>query len=532
VNFSQLDDSCVYVALDFSVPLGEEISAPVGKGRQSAPNVLWKNAEQIDEFWPDHRKLLSPGGEDSGYYGYTNDFTVLYYLRVLDPSKPVEYDLTYVSCGNACVPFIVSGEITPNGLVLQDEIDSFVGSLCLSQFNFLVAILLGLLGGLILNCMPCVFPIISMKIFSIAKLSESSKKRIRRHGFSVAIGMISMFVSIGLILLLMRKSSPDLGWGFYMQCPQFVFIILVVFLLCGLHFFNLLSFSIPNIVKPFNLSIKSAYFSSFVNGVFGAISSASCVGPFAGVAVASALLNGTPWQSCCIFSAIGIGAAVPFLLIALFPSCVRILPTPGKWLSVFKEFMGFAMLFSCIWPIWTLTTQIDIRNVVIIISILISIAMCFWGIGHCRDSKVFKSIAFMGLCASIWYGLLVASEDDEISCVDWEEYSDERFDRAIKAKKPVFLNFTASWCINCQLNHRVFEDQEVVDGFKKKSIVAMKCDWSRRNETISRLLKKYGSVSVPLYVFHQSGYTDFKILPNVLTKDHVLKVICGEEIEE
>jgi thiol:disulfide interchange protein DsbD len=324
----------------------------------------------------------------------------------------------------------------------------------------------------------------------------------------------------------------EIGWGFYMQSPPFVFCILLVFLLCSLNFFNLLHLRIPIVVKPSKLPLKRAYLGSFASGVFGAVASAACVGPFAGVAVASALLYGSPNQSCCIFTSIGFGSAIPFILMSLFPGCLNLFPKPGRWLAVFKEFMGFAMLFSCVWPIWTLLTQIAVENVIIILLSLIATAMCFWGLNQAKDSKFFTALFIVGLICSVGIGLLASTKDDEIEGIIWENYSDEKFDNAVAAKRSVFLNFTASWCMNCQFNYRVFKDKEIIDAFKRNNILAIKCDWSRHDERVTQLLKKYGAAAVPLYVYHPAGYTGFKILPNILTRNNVLEEIRGVSHEK
>ncbi|MDR1288968.1 MAG: thioredoxin family protein [Holosporales bacterium] len=523
----------LFVVADFQVKIGEHLSAPVGKGKQSAPRIVWKNAEVLEIFWPEHVEIPNADGTSSGYFGYPNDFSLMFALRVLDPSKPIDYDMAYVSCGDACVPYLSSGTLALNGLLMPDEIEKIAGPSEIPLENLLIAILLGILGGLILNCMPCVFPIISIKIFSIAKTASGSKKNIRKHCLSVSLGIIFTFLTMGIILLILRQSIDGIGWGFYMQSPPCVFGILLIFLLCSLNFFNLLHFKIPIPVKPSNLPIKRAYLGSFASGVFGAIASSSCVGPFVGVSIASALLYGSPWQSCLIFTSIGMGSAIPFILVSLLPNCLSLFPKPGRWLSVFKEFMGFAMLFSCVWPIWTLLTQIAAENVILILISLIATAMFFWMLSHSKNSKFFTATASVGLICSIGYGLLLAStENNKIDGIIWEDYSDEKFDNAIAEKKPIFLNFTASWCMNCQFNYRIFKDKEIIEAFRRNNILAMKCDWSLRDEKVTQLLKKYGAAAVPLYIYHPSGYTDFKILPNILTKNNVLEEITGVSHEK
>ncbi|MDR1234111.1 MAG: thioredoxin family protein [Holosporales bacterium] len=525
----------VFVAADFLVPIGEHLSAPIGKGKSLAPKIMWKNAEVIEIFWPEHNEILESNGTKSGYFGYTKDFTLIIELRIIDSTKPVEYDLTYVTCGDSCVPISSSGTLVYNGLLLPDEIMRITGPSEMDTPDFVIAILLGLLGGLILNCMPCVFPIISIKIFSILKTAGSSQKSARKHGMAVSLGTILTFLSLGVVLLVLRGTLSDLnqmqlGWGFYMQKSQFVFVLLLIFLLCSLHFFGILHIKLPVPTKQLVHRFKGEYVGSFFSGVFGAFSSAACVGPFAGVAVASALFQGTPLQSGCIFAALGVGASLPFLILSASPKCIKVLPKPGKWLAIFKEFMGFAMLFSCVWPIWTLTTQIDIETVMLILLALIGVSMFAWLIGHSKNNKIAMVTACIGLASSAIYGLFLTldSETDPNGIV-WTKYSDEMFDDAIHDHKPVFLNFTASWCMNCQFNQRLFRDAEIIKVFKEKGVVTMKCDWSKNDEKVTRLLRKYGAASVPLYVFYGANSSDFRILSSILTKSEILDTINGAQ---
>ncbi|MDR0640169.1 MAG: thioredoxin family protein [Holosporales bacterium] len=523
----------LFVAVDFLVPIGEHMYAPLGKGLPLAPKITWANAETIEAYWPEHKEITETDGTKSGYFGYSKDFTLLLEIRVLDPSKPVEYKLSYVSCGESCVPVTCSGTLEYNGLLLADEITRYTGPSEMTLYDFLIALLMGLLGGLILNCMPCVFPIISIKIFSILKTAGNSQKSARKHGMAVSLGTILTFLTLGVVLLVLRSTLSDtsqahLGWGFYMQNPQFVFVLLLVFLLCALHFFGILHVKLPTPTKQVIHRFKGEYASSFFSGVFGAFSSAACVGPFAGIAVASALLQGSPLQSGCIFTFLGIGASLPFLLLSLIPRFVKILPKPGKWLAVFKEFMGFTMLFSCVWPIWTLTTQIAPETVMLIIMSLIGIAMFAWMLGHSKSNKIALTIALGGIVLSASFGLFLSRDaDKEPSGIVWAKYSDKMFDDAIHDHKPVFLNFTASWCMNCQFNQRLFNDKKIIEAFKRRGVITMKCDWSKGDENVTRLLRKYGAASVPLYVFYQSNSPDFKILSNILTKEEILETVNG-----
>ncbi|MDR0630495.1 MAG: hypothetical protein LBF70_00430, partial [Holosporales bacterium] len=218
-DINEIKQDRLYVALDFSVLSGEHIYAPKGKGKSLAPCVAWKNAKVIDVIWSKCVDLLNSDGSNSGYVGYDKDFSLMYELEIKDKTRPIEYDLTYISCGSSCVPVQTSGVLKMNGLLSKTEILKTFGKQEVKFSSFIIALLFGILGGIILNCMPCVFPIISMKVFSIVKTANSNKRYIRKHGLAVTAGTIVTFKILGISLLLLRDSVNSVGWGFYMQSP-------------------------------------------------------------------------------------------------------------------------------------------------------------------------------------------------------------------------------------------------------------------------------------------------------------------------
>ena len=253
----------IFVAIDFKVPSGEHITSPVGKGKPLAPGIKWENAEVLEVFWPKSVDLPNTSGGKSEYSGYDKDFTLLYSLKINDVSKPIKYDMFYVICGDACKPVQHSGELSLNGLLLHDEIGRVTGKeVNTGDYSFILMILFGLLGGIILNCMPCVFPIISMKIFGIIKSSEDTESSVKKHGVAFSIGVISTFLVLGSLLLVLRQSMPSIGWGFYMQDPSFVVCLLIVFLLCSLNFFGLYNLNFAGI-KGIRFPVKNIYIKSF-----------------------------------------------------------------------------------------------------------------------------------------------------------------------------------------------------------------------------------------------------------------------------
>jgi thiol:disulfide interchange protein DsbD len=266
------------------------------------------------------------------------------------------------------------------------------------------------------------------------------------------------------------------------------------------------------------------------SGALSVLVSTTCVGPFSGIAIATALLNDNIAQSLGIFFSLGVGLSLPFLLISIWPKFARIIPKPGKWLQLFKEFMGFAMLLSCIWPIWILMTQITVSNLVIVLVCCVLIGMFSWAWQHAKRNVFFSGIPVMGMVASVAIGACntVQQTPFDTNRMEWISYSDELFDNYTLKKEPIFVEFTATWCLTCKFNERLFNDADVVSAFHKKKVHTMKCDWTNKNARITELLKEYDAVGVPLYIFYPGNGADYIKLPTMLTKKDIIETLQRE----
>lgn len=522
-----VEQNVAFVSIDFHLKYGEHLTAPIGKGKSIAPKCSWKNAEVLEVFWPEDSVLPNDDGSESDYRVFYNECSVFYKLKIADINRPISYDLFYVKCNeSACIPCDKSGELVFNNELTKQEIDKYVSSKeePIAE-NMFVVLLFGLLGGIILNFMPCVFPIISIKIFSIVKSSSLSNSKIRKQGIACALGSVFTIVSLGGLLLLIRSTFPNVGWGFFMQSPIFVFLLLLILILSALHFWDVYPFYLP-LLKKRKYSSSNIYLTSFLSGVLVAITSSSCAGPFSGIALSSALLYSNPFQSMAIFTMLGTGLASPFILLSIFPGIVNKFPKPGNWLNTFKKIMGFAMLFSCLWPISVLLTQLPHVQIIQLLAIIFAIVFALWLMKHSKKPLAkylsISAILLLGLNGA----LLITNKETDV--IEWQEYSDKLLNESLENHRPVFLNFTASWCLNCQFNQRVFSDKEIVDEFRKKKVIAIKCDWTQKNDEIAKLLKKYNSVAIPLNIYYPGQDFEFKTLPSVLTKSVVIKYLNGE----
>lgn len=378
------------------------------------------------------------------------------------------------------------------------------------------AILFSLIGGLLLNLMPCVFPVISLKILNFINHSEN-KSQTSLHGFAFSSGSILMFVLIGLSIVLLKGLGMNIGWGYQLQSPLvvslliFLFIFLAGFFLLNVNFLNsLLSIGSSGISTP-------SYMNSFGNGFLAVIVATPCTAPFMGSALGFAILQ-PGFSSFLIFLSLGIGFALPYILLSIFPSMLSLLPKPGTWMETFKQLMAFPMILTALWLIWVLSSQIESFQLVLVLSGISLIVFFYWLNQLKISSKIglqLRNVIYLAVLVSLFFTLPIQKasyqEDSNI-------FSDEELAKRL-AKGPVFLNFTADWCITCKVNERVaLKTEETLKFFEKKNIFYLEADWTNKNELIAKKLASFGRSSIPLYIYYPDDKSVPIILPEILTE--------------
>ncbi len=510
-----------WIGVDFKISKDGHIAAPVGKGVSIAPQFQWKNATVVNVSWPKTVKL-PPDGD---YDGYDKDFTVLFQVVADKPDVPIGLDLFYVMCDDGgCRPIQEEITVNYNATLNESEIQkALLKSSPTDLASFFILVGMAFLGGIILNCMPCVFPVLSIKIFHIIK---NATKDIHKQGIAFSIGVISTFLALGWVLFYLKSIGTAVGWGFYMQNPCFVLGVLLIFLLSALYFFGF--YTVSGRMLNFLVKTDKLYIQSFFNGVFTSIASGVCVGPFVGVVVGTALIYNDLFLATCIFFSLGLGVAFPFLSVCLVPKMGKFIPKPGRWLEVLKEFMGFTMLFSCVWLLWVLSTQIQMQNIILVVLLTLVLALCAWFFKSFVNSRLCKTIAICGSIFSVWgmYSQVCNSEIVKSSSkIDWIPFSFEQFNNIKKSGRPIFINCTASWCLTCKMNDSLFDKQEIAELFKKYNIQAVRADWTKRDGGILAMLNGFGINSVPFNVYYKANSDEPIILPSILTYDELVKVL-------
>ena len=378
------------------------------------------------------------------------------------------------------------------------------------------AILFSLIGGLLLNLMPCVFPVISLKILNFINHSKN-KTQTSLHGFAFSSGSILMFVLIGLSVVLLKGLGMDIGWGYQLQSPLvvslliFLFIFLAGFFLLNVNFLNsLLSIGSVGISTP-------SYMNSFGTGFLAVIVATPCTAPFMGSALGFAILQ-PGFSSFLIFLSLGIGFALPYILLSIFPSMLSLLPKPGAWMETFKQFMAFPMILTALWLVWILSSQIDSFQLVLVL-LGISLIIFFYWLNQLKISSriglQFRNFIYLAVLVSLFFTLPMQKNPLQ---QESNTFSEEELMNRL-AKGPVFLNFTADWCITCKVNERVaLKTKETLKFFEKKNIFYFEADWTNKNELIAKKLASFGRSSIPLYVYYPDEKSLPIILPEILTE--------------
>lgn len=399
----------------------------------------------------------------------------------------------------------------------------------LSISELVLTIIFAFIGGLILNAMPCVFPILSIKILNFVEQSEGSKEKMIQHGLSFSAGVLLTFLSIAGLLLLLKSGGESIGWGYQLQSPLMVTILIYLFVAIGITFMS-------NLVLGGQLAqlgnINQGYgdiTSSFLTGVLAVIVASPCTAPFMGSAVGIALLQ-PGFITIAIFVSLGLGFAAPYLLLSFYPSLLKVLPKPGAWMETLKQFMAFPMWGSALWLTWVLSGQVQTDSVLMVLLGALFIALGLWILEKNQSSDGFakwmslSSVTIL-LGAALWLAPTDYENIEQDTSSDLNSYSPELLDSLLAENKPVFLNFTADWCITCKVNEAVVLNQvSIKNALESKGIVYLKADWTRKDKTIANKLAEYGRTGVPLYLLYSSEGIPV-ILPELLTEDMLLSYI-------
>jgi thiol:disulfide interchange protein DsbD len=386
-------------------------------------------------------------------------------------------------------------------------------------------LLLALLGGLVLNLMPCVFPVLGIKVLGFVNQSGSDRGKVVVHGLVFTGGVLLSFWLLAGLLLALRAGGAQLGWGFQLQSPGFVFGMAVFLLVFALNLSGLFEVGLSATGVGGKLQMRSGYGGSFFTGILATLVATPCSAPFLAPALGAALTLSAA-GSLAVFTAIALGLSAPYLLLSAFPAAVKLLPRPGPWMETFKQLMAFPLYATVGWLLWVLAGQTkDHDDALLLIAFgLVLTAMAAWVYGR-FPKPAGRITAAALLAAGLWLGWPRTDEAASTGAhaVKWEPWSPEAVAAARAAGRTVYVDFTARWCATCQTNKAaVFSSAAVLAELKKRNVLLLRADWTSKDPAITAELAKWGRSAVPFNLIYAPGRPEPVVLPELLTPGVVL----------
>jgi thiol:disulfide interchange protein/DsbC/DsbD-like thiol-disulfide interchange protein len=416
------------------------------------------------------------------------------------------------------------------------------------DMTFFTALLMAFAGGILLNFMPCVLPVVSLKILSFVKMAGQKRNLVIYHSLAFTAGVLLSFLALAAFLLVLRSWGQMLGWGFQLQDPFFVAGLMVILFVLSLNMLGVMELgtgiaSWAGSQGAAARSNKGELFSSFFSGVLATVVATPCTGPFLGVAIGFTMTLPVV-QSLTIFASVALGMSLPYIMLACSPSLLRFVPKPGPWMVYLKQCMGFLLLGSVLYLLWVLQAHLNADGFFSALIWLLIISVVCWIVGTWDTPVTKKKIRWIARCAALvlivssFYWLkdvnyfsedLSASDiDSEIAIVQepqkgsapgkWHTFSPQKVAELRQRGVPVFIDFTARWCTVCLANHKILTSSEVEELFNERGVVRLKADWTRYDPVITEALAEFGRNTLPLYVYYSGKEGEpAKILPQLLT---------------
>ncbi|WP_444892698.1 protein-disulfide reductase DsbD family protein [Microbulbifer sp. TRSA001] len=460
-------------------------------------------------------------------------------LDIPETSGSTQLELHYQGCADAglCYPpqtryysvDFASQDIEPQDSALITGAPtppaSAGGSAGSSNVTLSLALLLAFAGGLILNLMPCVFPVLSIKLLAVSQAAQNASQR-HHHGWAYTLGVVLSFVAIAAVMLALRAGGEAVGWGFQLQSPWLVAALAYLFFIMGLSLSGMTELGSNLMGIGGNLNKRQGLSGSVASGALATLVASPCTAPLMGSALGFAVTQ-PALIALSVFAALGAGMAAPFLLLTYIPALAEKLPKPGPWMDRLKQLLAFPMYLTAVWLLWVLGRQAGGDGVALVLAGAVAIAFALWLWPRPQWHWLRGSLALASLALAVFLlpQLKTINQSEQLSSSDyWEPYSAERLETARSEGRAVLANMTAAWCITCLMNEKaVLSSTEVSDALERLNVVALKGDWTNQDPRISELLAKYGRTSVPLYLLYPADGGDAKILPQILSQDDLLQ---------
>lgn len=510
---------------------------------------------RLPEGWP-AAKIDYPPGEleafafvDTPISVYSYQVTIASELEIpatwTEPGARVEVSLRYQACNDrTCLPPATAeaaltldvgerGEAT--GIVIADtNIDAGTGgAVAGATRGFAAILLLGLAGGLLLNAMPCVLPVLSLKVMGLVKSAGGGRRQVTVAALATAAGILVSFWALAGAAALAKLAGASVGWGVQFQEPVFVVFLTLVVTLFSLNLWGLFEVPLPARLAGWTGGAGGEGLAGhFTTGLFATLLATPCSAPFLGTAVGFGLSQ-SPLTIFVVFTAVGCGMALPYFALAIAPRAVNVLPKPGPWMDRFRVLMGFFLAAAAVWLLYVLSSQISPERLAFIELSLLALAFFVWLRGT-RGGGV--RWAGLGVAAALAAALVLAADRDarrpdarlagdvEV-LIDWVRFDRAEAERLRGSGRLVFVDVTADWCFTCKVNERLaLETPEVAAAFERAKVVAMKADWTNRDESIGRFLADHGRYGIPFYLLYRPG-REPHLFGELITRDGIIAVV-------
>jgi suppressor for copper-sensitivity B len=460
----------------------------------------------------------------------------------------VELELTYQACDDrSCLPPVTktrtfeltvgSGGRPINEEIFRQRQAAAAPAVATSTpISLPLILLLGVVGGLILNAMPCVLPVLSLKIFGLVKSAGQGRSQVVIGSLATAMGILISFWALALAAILARSAGAAVGWGVQFQEPTFVVVLTLIVVLFCLNLWGVFEIVLPmRLAQLADSGPNEGVPGHLVSGLFATLMATPCSAPFLGTAVSFALSQ--PASTIfAVFTAIAVGMALPYFILAAAPRAAQLLPKPGPWMDKLRVVMGFLLAAAAIWLLYVLAAQVSRERLAFIELSILALAMFVW-IRHGAATRGWlKKLALVGMVAmmALAVALAVGAEpataspstgDHSAGLIDWLTFDRQEAERLAAEGRLVFVDVTADWCFTCKVNERlVLETPEVAGALQKHEVISMKADWTTRSDTITQYLADHGRYGIPFYLLYRPG-REPHVFSELLTKDAVISEI-------
>jgi thiol:disulfide interchange protein DsbD len=417
----------------------------------------------------------------------------------------------------------------PVAALTAADIQAAAGPAPGASIGLMAALGLAFVGGLILNLMPCVFPVVSIKLLGFVEQAHGDRTELRRHGLAFAAGILVCFWIVAGVLLILRAGGEALGWGYQLQSPIVISALAMLFFVLGLNLSGMFELGTSIQTAAGSVRERSGLAGAFFGGMLATAIATPCTAPFMGAALGFALTQ-PPLDSMLVFSALALGMGLPYVILALRPALTRWLPRPGRWMETLRQLLAFPLYLTVVWLVWILGQQQDVTAAARLLAALVLVAAAFWAWQRlARNARGWANgLAVVFAAGALWFAWpreVPVAPTGSAQATGWRAYSEADLDSA-RAAGPVFVDFTAAWCVTCQVNKRVVLDTTpVVAAFERTGTTRLRADWTRRDAVITEALARLGRSGVPVYAVYGPGSAAPELLPEVLTPDLVVAAL-------